>query len=95
MRDAEPMGAVPAYCFKCVGGDGVGVADYIIIAAVAAALGAAITHTVKKRWRGDCGCGGCMGDCSSCMHASHLDDKQKSTADKEKASAEKLPKKRI
>ena len=55
MRDAEPMGAVPAYCFKCVGGDGVGVADYIIIAAVAAALGAAITHTVKKQRRGDYG----------------------------------------
>lgn len=72
-----------------------GIADYIIIAAVAAALGAAITHIVKKQRRGDCGCGGCMGDCSSCMHASRLGDQQKSTTDKEKTSAKKMPKKRI
>lgn len=47
-----------------------GIGDYILIGAVAAALVAAIGHTIKKRRRGDYGCGGCMGDCSACMHAS-------------------------
>lgn len=53
-----------------------GIGDYILIGAVAAALGAAIGHTIKKRRRGDYGCGGCMGDCSACMHASCLGERK-------------------
>ncbi len=59
-----------------------GIADYIIVCAVAAALGAAIAHTIKKRRRGDFGCGGCMGDCSSCIHTSCIVGERNGKTDK-------------